>query len=157
MQREPRHEAREAIDVAHGQRAGVADRVRAPGWYWALSGAALLAAFLAPAALPTTGSALVVVLAAGITVLGLFDLVVTGASGVRVHLYDGRRHPSLRRPQRGLLAAILLGSAATWIVLETISPAASAACGVLSALVILYLRARALAAVRHDISSGAPG
>ena len=153
MQQEPQAEARHAIDLAHQQRSAVAARVRAPVWYWAACGAALLVAFLVPAALSNAGSALVVVLAACITVLGLFDVVVTRASGLRVRLYDDRRHPSLRRPQRSMLAALALGSAATWIAL-TISPAASAACGVLAALLVLHLRVRALAAVRHDIARG---
>ena len=156
MQRDPGAEARQAIDLAQQRRDAVAGRVRAPVWYWTVCGAALLVAFLAPAVLSTTGSALVVVLAACITVLGLFDVVVTRASGLRVRLNDDRRHPSLRGPRRGLLAAIALGSAATWIALA-ISPAASAACGVLAALVILHLRARALAAVRHDVARGVPG
>jgi hypothetical protein len=146
-------DARGAVEIAREQRRQIAEAVRLPGWYWALTGIALFVVFIAPAVVADR-TLLVMVTSACIAVLGLVDVVVTGASGLRVRLHDARRYPSLRWPLAGLLGSIALGSAATWVALQQFSAVASCICGSLAALAILGFRAKALGAVRHDIADG---
>lgn len=147
--------ATEALETARRQRVGIAARIRLPRWYWGVYAISLLTAFLAPAFIGSDGSWLVLVSTGCIVVLGFVDVVVSGASGVRVRLHDSHLHPSLRWPLRGLLAAIAVGSGATWIALAEVSPVASALCGLAAVVAILAFRQRVLAAVRRDIASGA--
>ena len=86
-------EARTAIETTREPRRRIADAIFVPRWYLALSMLALAALFAAPALVSPNGPALVLVSAVAISLLGLYDVIVTRASGVRVRLHDARDIP----------------------------------------------------------------
>ena len=140
---------------AANERDEVADRVRIPRWYMALSGLALVALFIAPA-LTKHGHREVAVWAITVpcvVVLGLIGFVIRQSSGLNLSR-DSTALPSTRPVTYATLAAVAIGTTITWLVADWGRPVASLVSGVVSAAVVLVLQQQALAAIRREIRGG---
>jgi len=151
-------QAHQALDEVVRQRRQMAASIRVPTWYAIAYGAAMMLAFISPALVgESAGGPLVELITAAIIVLGLLDGVVSRTSRARLSIHNARSYPSVRGPLIAMAAAIVTGSAITWLALAHISRGAALASGILSAVAVLATRAWALAAVRNDIRSGEAG
>jgi peptidoglycan/LPS O-acetylase OafA/YrhL len=147
-----------ASTSAARHREEIADRVKIPRWYMALSALALVALFIAPA-LTKHGHRSVAVFAItipSIAVLGLIGFVIHHHSGIRLSR-DSQAYPSTRPVTYATLVAVLIGSTITWLVADWGRPVASLVSGVVSAAVVLVIQQQAIAAIRREIRHGAPG
>src|SRR2546423_1949552 len=97
----------------------IADRVRIPLWYMALSGLALIALFAAPA-LTKHGHREVVVWAITIpclAILSLVGFVIRRNSGLNLSR-DSKALPSTRPVTYATLIAVAIGATITWLVAD---------------------------------------
>src|SRR3954469_2107000 len=109
----------------------IADRVRVPAWYMALSALALIALFVAPA-LTKHGHREVAVWAITIPcvgILGLVGFVIRRNSGLNLSR-DSRSLPSTRPVTYATLIAVAIGATITWLVADWGRPVASLVAGV---------------------------
>src|SRR3954449_639718 len=129
----------------------VADRVRLPAWYTAVSVVALIALFAAPA-LTKHGHrevAVWVVTIPCVTILGLVGFVIRHDSGLNLSR-DSRSLPSTRPVTYATLIAVAIGTTITWLVADWGSAGATLAAGAICAVVVLVVEQQALAAVRRE-------
>jgi hypothetical protein len=133
----------------------IADRVRIPYWYMALSGVALIALFAAPA-LTKHGHREVVVWAITIpclVILSLVGFVIRRNSGLNLSR-DSRALPSTRPVTYATLIAVAIGTTITWLVADWGTAGATLAAGAICAAVVLVVEQQALAAIRREIRHG---
>src|SRR3954449_3322137 len=133
----------------------VADRVRLPAWYTAVSVVALIALFAAPA-LTKHGHreiAVWVITIPCVTILGLVGFVIRRNSGLNLSR-DSRSLPSTRPVTYATLIAVAVGTTITWLVADWGRPVASLLAGVVSAGVVLLVEQQAVAAIRREIRHG---
>src|SRR3954468_18198999 len=133
----------------------VADRVRVPAWYTAVSAVALVALFAAPA-LTKHGHREVAVWAITIpcvAILGLIGFVIRRNSGLNLSR-DSSALPSTRPITYATLIAVAIGATITWLVADWGTAGATLAAGAISALLVLVVEQQSLAAVRREIRHG---
>lgn len=151
-------EARRALEEVNEQRQRMASNIRVPAWYALAYAAAMIVAFISPALIgKRAGHPLVLLIGLAIVVLGFLDAIVNRSARARLSIHNFRAYPSVRGPLYAMVAAIVAGSAITWLTLENISRGAALACGILAAVAVLAARAWTLVAVRRDIGSGEVG
>src|SRR4051795_10131579 len=124
----------------------VADRVRIPAWYMALSAVALIALFAAPA-LTKHGHRDVAVWAITIpcvAVIGLVGFVIRHNSGLNLSR-DSKSLPSTRPVTYATLIAVAIGATITWLVADWGTAGATLAAGAISAVVVLVVEQQSLA------------
>jgi hypothetical protein len=151
-------EAQQSLQRIARERQTLADRIRLPGWYLALYVLAALVLFALPALVVAphhrlATAILPVTIVAASAVLGLLDTVIRHVSGTRLSTDDTRSHPESRRPSLVVLGVVVCGSAATWIAAANASWAVSLVCGLVSAVLLVAARLRAVSAVRRHVSS----
>lgn len=133
----------------------IADRVRLPVWYMAVSAVALIALFAAPA-LTKHGHRDVAVWAITIpcvAIIGLVGFVIRHNSGLNLSR-DSRALPSTRPVTYATLIAVAVGTTITWLVADWGTAGATLAAGAICAVVVLVVEQQALAAVRREIRHG---
>ncbi len=155
------HEAHRALREVDRQRAEMAERIRLPGWFVVLYGAALVALFVVPGLSARPGHALsnavvLAVITAGVAVLGLLSAVLDRAAGARLRSDRASAHVSAKRPMFVTTWIVLAGSLATWITAQTVSWALSVVVGLVVAALALLGRQRTIAAIRDDVRRGRP-
>jgi peptidoglycan biosynthesis protein MviN/MurJ (putative lipid II flippase) len=133
----------------------VADRVRVPAWYTAVSALALIALFAAPA-LTKHGHrevAIWVITIPCVVVLGLVGFVIRRNSGLNLSR-DSRALPSTRPVTYATLIAVAIGATVTWLVADWGTAGATLVAGAICAVVVLVVEQQAVAAVRREIRHG---
>jgi peptidoglycan biosynthesis protein MviN/MurJ (putative lipid II flippase) len=141
--------------TSSASRKEIADRVRVPVWYMAVSAVALIALFAAPA-LTKHGHRDVAVWAITIpcvAIIGLVGFVIRRNSGLNLSR-DSRALPSTRPVTYATLIAVAVGTTITWLVADWGTAGATLAAGAICAVVVLVVEQQALAAVRREIRHG---
>ena len=136
-------------------REDIADRVRIPLWYTALSALALVALFAAPA-LTKHGHREVAVWAITIpcvAILSLVGFVIRRNSGLN-HSRDSSALPSTKPITYATLIAVAVGTTITWLVADWGTAGATLVAGAICAVIVLVVEQQAVAAVRRDIRHG---
>ena len=137
------------------RREDIADRVKIPLWYMALSAVALIALFAAPA-LTKHGHREVAVWAITIPcllILSLVGLVIRRNSGLNLSR-DSNALPSTKPVTYATLIAVAIGATITWLVADWGTAGATLAAGAVCAVVVLVVEQQALAAIRREIRHG---
>jgi hypothetical protein len=152
-------DARRALEEVERQRAGMAERIRLPGWFAVLYDAALVALFVVPGLSTRPGHELshtvvVTVIVVAVVVLSLVNLVLDRAAGARLRTDLVDVHVSAKKPMLMTGLIVLVGSVVTWVTAEAVSWALSIAFGLVIATVAIVGRQRIIAAIRHDVRHG---
>jgi hypothetical protein len=130
----------------------LADRVRLPAWYTAVSVFALIALFAAPA-LTKHGHrevAVWVITIPCVTILGLVGFVIRRNSGLNLSR-DSRSLPSTRPVTYATLIAVAIGTTITWLVADWGTAGATLVAGAICAVIVFVVEQQAVAAVRREI------
>jgi hypothetical protein len=133
----------------------IADRVRVPAWYMALTALTLVALFAAPA-LTKHGHREVAVWAITIpcvAVLSLVGFVIRRNSGLNLS-GDSKSLPSTRPVTYATLIAVAIGATITWLVADWGTAGATLVAGAICAVMVLVVEQQAVAAVRREIRHG---
>jgi peptidoglycan biosynthesis protein MviN/MurJ (putative lipid II flippase) len=133
----------------------IADRIRVPAWYTAVSIVALIALFAAPA-LTKHGHREVAVWAITIpcvAILGLIGFVIRRDSGLNLSR-DSHGLPSTRPVTYSTLIAVAIGTTVTWLVADWGTAGATLVAGTICAVIVLVVEQQAVAAMRRDVRQG---
>ena len=133
----------------------IADRVKMPLWYTALSTLALIALFAAPA-LTKHGHrevAVWVITIPCVVVLGLVGWAIRQNSGLNLSR-DSTALPSTKPVTYATLIAVAIGTTITWLVADWGTAGATLAAGAICAAVVLVVEQQAVAAIRREIRHG---